>query len=384
MSKRTELKSAFSAGRVNSVQGLFSPLFYRWDCWRFMGQRADYIEYLHAVLAGVDYQRTLADVFQADSQRYGQTHWRGRLAQVWLNSLRQSGGDLYAVWQDCLSEDELMLIRATQNAGVLEHGLEALANYLEMMSRHRRLLLAILWPALIGVWVPLALLAAIPIYTAPALQLVFQDLPEEFYGPRTQQLFSLAYFLQSDSPLLLLAGGVISVFVYLVFVRRMHGARRLLDRWSIFQLLRQMAALRLLTLLAVLLRPSSRMQLSLRAALETIEQGAGHWLGWHLKLMLERIRHGEVGASTLRTGLLDPDMYWFFSDMSQVHRLDQAAWLTAQRLRTQVLQSGQNLAVRWRWLILGTCVMLTLVLGLWHYIAMDELRQGLSLFYAGA
>lgn len=358
-------------------------LRHAWDKRCFRSQRAEYFEYLYAVLAGVEFRRTLSDVFWADQQRYQAKHWRGRLAAVWWQTYQQSGGDLYAVWQEYLSNDELVLLRSAQQAGMLEQGLQLLADYLLGMKQHQGLLLSIVWPALVGVWVPVGVLIAVPLYTVPALQDIFQDLPTEFYGHYTQQLFAFAAFLQSYGFGLGIGLIVLLLLLYQALHTQAHVARRFLDRWSIFQLMSQVAALRLLSLLAVLLRPASAKQLSLRTALELMQQGAGPWMRWHLRQILARINEGHIGAHSFNSGLLNPDTYWFFSDMAQAQALDQAARRTAQRLSHQLSWQGQRLATRWRWLILGACAMLTLLMGLWHYVVMDELRQSLSLFYAG-
>lgn len=366
-----------------NLAALFLAWQYRVDCWRFRRQRADYFEYLHALLSGLHFRRTLADVFLADSRRYQNKHWRGRLSTLWLQTYQHSGGDLYAVWQDCLPGDELMLIRSAHSAGKLESGLQALSEYLDVLLKHQRVFWSVLWPALIGIWVPVCLLAAIPLYTVPALQVVFQDLPTDYYAAHTQHLFFLAGFLRTYAPLLGLCCVLLGMVLYHAFWGRSHLVRRLLDQWSIFQLLRLLAALRFFSLLGVLLRPAAYRQLSLRTALENIVQGAGPWMHWHVAYMLKRIEQGVVGAHTLNTGLLNPEDYWFFGDMAQVQSLDQAAWRTAQRLSLRLSVQGARLAVRWRWLILGACVLITLGMGLWHYLVIDELRQSLSLFYAG-
>lgn len=353
------------------------------DRHRFRTQRAEYFDYLHTVLAGVAFKRTLSDVFLADQMRYQHKHWRGRLAAEWRQTYQHSGGDLYAVWQAYLPHDELILLRTAQQADRVGQGLQLLAQYLATLHRHQNMLLSILWPALIGVWVPIVLFLAVPLYTVPALQAVFQDLPTEFYAHYTRHLFFLAEFLQAYGFYLLALCLVVALLLYQCLYRRNNALRRYLDQWSVFRLLRQLAALRLLSLLSILLRPSGSHQLSLLTALEVMQQGAGPWLRWHLHHMVVRINAGYIGALSFNSGLLEVDTYWFFSDMSQAMSVDQAAGRTAQRLSQQLLTQGQSLATRWRWLVLGACVVFSLLMAAWHYVVMNELRQSLSLFYAG-
>src|SRR5690606_4201035 len=88
------------------VRGVHA-LLHRLDCHRFSAMRADYYDYLCALLQGMQGVRTLKDVFEMDAGRYGPASVRGRLSQHWLHAYQAAGGDLYATWLGSFPQSEL-------------------------------------------------------------------------------------------------------------------------------------------------------------------------------------------------------------------------------------------------------------------------------------
>src|SRR5690606_14779241 len=88
-----------------------------WDARRFSGHRADYFEYLHAVLRGTQGRLTLRELFDRDAVRHGSGTVRGRLSRHWARACEASGGDLHTTWQGVSPADELALVRTAQAYG---------------------------------------------------------------------------------------------------------------------------------------------------------------------------------------------------------------------------------------------------------------------------
>src|SRR3546814_9853683 len=107
------------------------------DRYRFGPLRADYYDYLAALMEATRGRLTIKEIFQQDALRYGSGSVRGRLSLRWLTAYQRGGGDLYATWLDTFTLAELNLIRAAQHIGndPLVRTLHELADVLRLMNK---------------------------------------------------------------------------------------------------------------------------------------------------------------------------------------------------------------------------------------------------------
>jgi hypothetical protein len=98
--------------------------------------------------------------------------------------------------------------------------------------------------------------------------------------------------------------------------------------------------------------------------------------------MVRRLDLGAPATDALDTGLIDPDIWWYFTDLTRTLGLDEA--LQRTRLRTEVYAlkciGMQALYLRWGALLFALAIVLGIAV--WHAQVFDELRQALSLFYS--
>ncbi|MFV0284009.1 MAG: hypothetical protein ACK5JE_09490 [Castellaniella sp.] len=358
----------------------------RLDAWRFSEGRADYFDYLQAVLRGAQGRLTMRELFDRDAARHGAGTVRGRLSRTWARACEASGGDLHATWLGCFPADELALVRAAQvygNARLLAC-FQALSSHLALLIQARRMLWAMLGSAAGALLVASLLLLALPQWTVPALRQAFQGLPAAYLGAWSQALFASADWLRAwglwlpTGIVVLLAGGLYAL-------PRWHGPLRdRLDRFGPWRLYRQVQALRLLALVSILLQPGAGGSTQLRPVILLFLEDAGPWLGAHLGSLAHRIDQGLAGAAAFDTGLLDRDLYWYLEDMVDARGLQAGLQAVHQRMAGRWLDRvrHQALVLRWTALLLGVAVVLSI--GLWHYAALDELRRGWMIFHAGA
>ena len=158
--------------------------------------------------------------------------------------------------------------------------------------------------------------------------------------------------------------------------------RAVFDRWGIWKLYRTIQAVRLLSLLAVLLRPRGNVGARLREALAVQRRGATPWLDHHISRMLARIDAGMNGTDALDTGLIDSDTWWYLSDMVSTAGLDEGLQRTRIRLEQHTVRKLSVQAQVLRWGLLLCSLAVVAAIALWHYRVIEELRQGLALFYA--
>ncbi|HEY0295246.1 MAG TPA: hypothetical protein VGC69_07925 [Bordetella sp.] len=356
----------------------------RLDAWRFRTLRADYYGYLAEMLRALQGRKTLLDHFEDDARRYGPASVRGRLSRHWARRYQETGGDLAAAWTGVLPADECLLIAAGQQAGgeALVAVLRDLAHVVQLVRTVRDELLATTAAGVAAMLVAFALLCAVPYFTVPRLQHVFQGLPGEYLGPVARALYALADGVR-DSFVVWIFGLPAGVALILWSLPNLTGRLRgRLDRFLVWRLYRDFHAIRFLAMLCVLLRRRGNIDTRLREALSGLAWNARPWLAAHVGAMLARIDAGIVGADSLDTGLLDRELWWFLSDMAGAHGLVGGLQQARLRIESHAAARVRRQAQALRWLCLLGATGTVISLSLWHYAAIDELRRALMQFHA--
>ncbi|MGB3290368.1 MAG: hypothetical protein WBA83_13940 [Burkholderiaceae bacterium] len=371
-------------GRHVRDTGLWLPWLSQLDAWRFRAARADYYDYLSVLLQGVQGGKTLKEIFESDARRHGGGSVRGRLSQRWLVAYQASGGDLYATWSGSFPPLELGLIRAAQALGntALIRTLAELSSVLALLHQTRGILASSLWAGGLALLAVFAMLLAIPGFTVPSLLQTFSSVPAAYYGRLTQALLRCAELVQAHWPFMavLMAGS--AGLIPWSLPHASGPLRRWLDRRAVWRIYRYIQALRLFSLLTILLGRGAAGAIQLRTALFLLKGGASAWQESQVEAMLARIDAGMAGAETFDTGLLDPEQFWFLSDMVTARGLHAGLELAAGRLRTHVLETVARQALALRWALLLGSLLCLLGLAAWHYAVIDELRRSLMLFHA--
>ncbi|CAP42339.1 putative general secretion pathway protein [Bordetella petrii] len=360
----------------------------QWAAWYdgrcFQRQRADYYEYLADLIDSLQGRKTLRDMFEDDASRYGTRSARGRLARRWQYRYQESGGDLAAAWAGTMPDDECQLVAAAQQAGgeALPHALRDLAGAARLVQQARGTLAGTCAAGGAALAVAVGLLCAVPYFTVPRLQHVFQAVPADYYGGLTQGLYALAQALRRWLAFwaVLLAGGAWLAAWSLPAFTGPWRAR--LDRLVPWRLYRDFHAIRFLAMLAVMLRQRGNIDTRLRQALAALAWQASPWLSWHIGEMLARVEHGIVGAHTFDTGLFDRETAWFMADVIAARGVEAGVSQARLRVESRTLARVRRQALALRWTMLLAAVATVLGLALWHYGVIDELRRALMNYYA--
>ncbi|MCD0501901.1 general secretion pathway protein [Bordetella petrii] len=354
------------------------------DNLRFRRQRADYYDYLADLIEGLQGRKTLRDMFDDDARRYGARTVRGRLARRWSQRYQESGGDLATAWSGAVPDEELQLVGAAQYAGgnALATALRELASATRLIRQAGDILWATMAAGLAALMVALGVLCAVPTFTVPRLQQVFQAVPADYYGPLARGLYALADSLRDwlFFWVALVAGGVgLAAWSLPMFTGPVRARLDLLFPWRLY---RDFHAIRFLAILAVLLRQRGNIDTRLRQALTTQAWHAKPWLAWHIGEMLARVEQGIVGADTFDTGLFDRVTVWFMADMMAARGVESGVAQARLRIETRTLVHVRRQALALRWAMLLGAVATVLALALWHYGVIDELRRALTNWYA--
>lgn len=351
--------------------------------WSFRSQRADYYEYLAELIDATGGSKTLLSIFQDDVLRYPKGA-RGILSRVWLERFPQAGGDLLSTWSATLPLEDLLAIQSAQYAGAdaLTRTLRHLANVVRLVDRARFILFTTAFSGIAGLLLAFCSVLSIPFFTAKQFRKVFAAVPPEYFSAWTKALFATEETLSSAWPYV--SWGLLAAVIALFwsFANWTGRFRALADRIGPWAFYRRVHALRFISLLAVTLSPGGCHRAPLRDAISLQMQGACPWFERHLCAMVRRLDLGTTATDALDTGLIDPAIWWYFTDLTRTLGLDEA--LQRTRVRTEVYAlkciGMQALYLRWGALLFA----LTIVLGVafWHAQVFDELRQALSLHYS--
>src|SRR5690606_32060526 len=155
---------------TDAAAALSAELIAKVDRLRFRPARADYYEFLSALMEGAKGRHTLRDIFDRDARRYAGTA-RGRLSSAWSRNYQAAGGDLYATWFGCFPLAELAIIRVAQLAGneTLVRTLQDLAHALRLSRRSRHIVWVTVWSGVLSLCILMVTVLAVPQFTVPRL-----------------------------------------------------------------------------------------------------------------------------------------------------------------------------------------------------------------------
>ncbi|MCD8505546.1 MAG: general secretion pathway protein [Burkholderiaceae bacterium] len=356
----------------------------RISAWRFARQRADYYEFLGHLLDNRALEQTLLLTFEQDSWRHGYGSARGKLAAWWAARYAASGGDLVYTWQGTLPASDLQTISLAQDAGqaALVQTLKSMATQVRLWNDCTGNFWQTIAVGMVAAFVALACLFVMPLWTAPRLTGAFGNVPVTYYGPALKGLLGWVAGIKSYWLGWIGAFGVGIAALWWSLTGLTGPVRRYLDRLGIWRLYRDLNAMRFLTGSATLLNALSPSGVSLRTVLATQQRFASRWLNDHLNRMVMQLDAGADALTSLNTGLLADDVWWRFVDAVRVHGLAQglgtASGVIGQLLKSQMARRALVL----RWVLLMTALACVMAVGFWHLRAIEELRQGLTLFYS--
>jgi len=360
------------------------PPMVRLAAWQFRRQRVAYYEFLSELLDNQALEQTLLLTFEQDSWRHGNGTTRGRLAAWWANQYQATGGRLAQTWAGTLPEADLQSIALAEQAGqaALVQTLRSLAAQIRLWQDCTAHFWQTVAVGLVACVVAVACLFVMPLWTVPRLMSAFASVPAQYHGPALMRLLGWVDLVQTLWPVLVVVCVGMAVALWWSFVGLVGKPRAWLDRIGLWRLYRDLNAMRFLTGSATLLNALSASGVSLKTVLTTQQRYAGVWLGSHLWQMIRQIDAGADPLTAMNTGLLAGDVWWRFVDVVRVRGLAQGLGTASESIGQLVKAQMARRAVVLRWGLLGAAMAGVMAMGLWHLRAIEELRQGLTLYYS--
>lgn len=370
--------------KLSALRTLFSNVWVAAAALSFRAERSDYYEYLADLIDATAGRKTFQSIFQDDALRYSLSTSRGILSRLWLSRFPQSGGDLFSTWSGTLPLEDLLAIQSAQYAGAqaLTKTLRQLAGVVRLVDQAGGLLWTTAFVGVAGLLVAFISVVSIPLFTVRQLKKVFAAVPSDYLLVWTKALFSTSEILGAVWPLLL---GMLFVSVWALtwsFSNWTGDLRKCADTIGPWAFYRRVQTIRFVALLAVTLSPGGSQSARLRDAIILQVQGASPWFVSHLHLMLKRLELGGHTADALDTGLIDPEIWWYFTDLVHTLGLDEALVRTRFRTEFHALKRIRKQAQYLRWGSLVLALSIVLSIAFWHVQVFEELRQALSLHYS--
>lgn len=367
-----------------ALQALWFKAWVLIAAYSFRTQRADYYEYLADVIDATAGTKTLQNIFYDDVSRYAVASPRGLLSRVWLERFPLAGGDLFVTWNGTLPLEDLLAIQSAQYSGsqALTKTLRQLAGVVKLIDGAHSLWVTTAFAGLAGLFIALGSVLSIPFFSAKQLQQAFAAVPAENFSGWTKALFATADLLSAVWPFVSVGLILSALIVLWSFASWTGSLRSVADKFGPWAFYRRVQTVRFVSLLAVTLTPGGSQGARLRDAIALQMQGATPWFSGHLHVMVTRLDLGANAIDALETGLIDSEIWWYFTDLIQTLGLDEA--LHRARLRTEkhALKRIETQAVYLRWGALLLSLMIVLGVAFWHAQVFEELRQGLSLHYS--
>lgn len=360
------------------------PLGIRIAARRFKRQRAEYYAFLGELLDNRALEQTLLLTFEQDSWRHGKGSPRGQLAGWWATRYATSGGDLVQTWRGTLPAKDLQTIALAQQAGqgALVQTLKSMASQIRLWNDCVGNFWQTIAVGLVAAMVAAACLFVMPLWTMPRLTQAFANVPPAYYGPSLSSLLGWSEAVKGFWWAWLLTLAVAGVAFWWSFAGLTGPVRHVLDRFGVWRLYRDLNAMQFLTGSATLLNALSASGVSLRTVLTTQQVHATAWLNHHLSRMVRELDAGADALTSLNTGLLADDIWWRFVDVVRVHGLAQGLGTASVAIGELLKAQMARRALVLRWLLLIAALGSVMAMGFWHLRAIEELRQGLTLFYS--
>ena len=370
--------------RAETASGNAMPLRVRVAAWRFRSQRAAYYEFLSELLDNQAFEQTLLLTFEQDSWRHGNGSTRGRLAAWWASQYALSGGQLAQTWAGTLPDADLQSIALAEQAGqsALVHTFRSLATQIRLWQDCTGHFWQTVAVGVVACVVALICLFVMPLWTMPRLISAFASVPTDYYGPALSKLLGWVELVQAYWPVLIMGSAGLAVALWWSFVGLLGRPRACLDRFGLWRLYRDLNAMRFLTGSATLLNALSPSGVSLKTVLTTEQRYANRWLNDHLWRMVRQLDAGADALTAMNTGLLADEIWWRFVDVVRVRGLAQGLGTASESIGQMVRVQMARRALVLRWVLLVGALACVMTMGLWHLRAIEELRQGLTLFYS--
>jgi hypothetical protein len=352
----------------------------------FRKHRADYYDYAASVLKSSGGKIKILELFDKDIERF-KGKPRGILAAWWHDTYSANGGNLADTFQGTLPDDEVAIIRVSQDAGgdAVIVALADVARMAKLSDQVRSEALGTVAAGLIGVVIAASMLTAFPMFSVRMLVDSYAFLPIEAWGPMGRKYHAYAQWVEKALPVIAAGIGLMAWLVLWSFSNLVGPVRETLDRrFGLYSVARDLRGALFLATMSTLTKPRSGVMFTLKGSLDIFWQSArSPWLKWRINQVIEGAdQTGAIGVGAFQTGFLSEDMYYFLEDMQQAKGFEEAFAVAGVFVEGTLLKTIVKRMTFYRWLLLMSSLAVALGIFGWQFQVIYEMRGAMSSYLA--
>lgn len=353
---------------------------------KFNRQRSDYFVFMASILRSSNGNIKLLDLFENDMLRY-EGKPRGLLSAYWHDEYSNNGGNLAQAFQGTFPDDEVAIIRVSQEAGgdALLVALEDVSRMAKLTDTVQRESIGTLMAGIIAIILAAAMLTAFPIFSIGAISNAYDFLPMDYWGSNGKSLFAYARWVEKFGIYVGLGLMLIIVYIYWTISNLTSPIRSWLDENIVlYRVIRDLKGALFLSTMSTLTRKRSGLMFTTKQSLTIFSESAtSPWLKWRINQIIDGAdASGAIGVESFNTGFISREMFFFLEDMQKARGFAAGFEETGRYVEVNILASIIKKMTFYRWSLLISALIVTLTMFVWQFKVIYEMRGAMSNFLA--
>lgn len=352
---------------------------------RFRKNRAKYYEWLAQRIEASKGGAKLQQIFDTDADRYeGQP--RGVLSGFWAAEFMANGGNLAQTFEGTLPDDEVTIIRISQDAGddALLGALRDVSRVAQLSDKVKSAVFGTLVAAVMGLLMAVIMVTVFPIFASKKLQEIYSFIPLEFWGPKAGGLVRHAERVQNFGLYVVLGLALLFTYVQWTMNNLIGSSREWLDqRIVLYRIMRDIKGAMFLATMSTLTRKRGNVMFTLKTSLDVFVQNArSQWLRWRVQQVVDRIdQMGATDVEPFNTNLLSREMFYFLRDTAETRGFADGFEETGRYVEGTVVGDVLMRLQIYRWLLLMVAVLTVIGVVGWTLAVPYEMKGVMQTYF---
>lgn len=362
------------------------PFQVRMAAHRFRGKRADYYRYAASILKSSGGGIKILQLFENDIVRF-EGRPRGILCAYWHERYSINGGNLADTFQGTLPDDEVAIIRVSQDAGgeALIMALDDVSRMAKLTDQIRIQSLATVFAGLMGLTIATLMLTLFPIFSVKELANAYDFLPLEAWGSKGKRYHAYATWVEAHLLHFVFLLAVVSSTVHWTFGNLVGPFREWLDEhFALYRVARDLKGALFLSTMSTLTKKRGGIMFTLKQSLEIFSESARtRWLKWRIDQVIDGAdQTGAIGVGAFNTGMISREMFFYLEDMQKARGFSEGFEETGKYVEANLLNDILNRMKFYRWGMLIFSLVVAISIFVWQFQVIHEMRGAMSSFLA--
>lgn len=353
---------------------------------KFRGGRADYYEWMAELLESGRGEIKIQTLFERDAQRYPKQA-RGILSEHWAAVFSSNGGNLADTFQGTLPDDEVTILRISQDAGddALRAALHDVARIARLQDTVKFAVWTTMLAGVLGIAVAGVMVTVFPIFAADKLQQIYSFIPIDEWGSKGKGLVHHAERVKTYGLYVLFALAMLITYVHWTLNNVIGSTREWLDRKVVlYRVMRDVKGALFLATMSTLTRRRGNTMFTLHQSLSVFVASArSQWLRWRVQQIVDRIdQYGATDAESFNTNLLSPEMFYHLRDTQEARGFAEGFEETGKYVEKRILKGVLTRMTVYRWVLLGVAVLTVLTMVGWMLAIPYEMKGVMQSYFS--